>query len=220
MNSKVKIGLLIILLVIPILTFLFLKVFGSNHYTLPVYFAQDSIQVNGKYKITKAHQVPNFDLLDQDGNSASMIPFKGHILVTDFFFTRCEGICPKMTTQLTRVQEEFRSDKDVKILSFTVDPANDNPNVLKQYATQFNANPTRWTFLTGNKDSIYHLAQKGFFLTAMEDRDRPLDFIHSEKLVLVDKQGWIRGYYNGTDKEEVDRMITEIKVLQEIYADR
>ncbi|HEX8549695.1 MAG TPA: SCO family protein [Cytophagaceae bacterium] len=220
MNSKVKIGLLIVLLVIPILTFLFLKIFGSNHYTLPVYFAEDSVQVNGKYKVTKAHRVPNFNLVDQDGRQASMTPLRGSILITDFFFTRCEGICPKMSTQLTRVQEAFKNDKDVKIISFSVDPSNDNPKVLKQYASLFNADSTCWTFITGNKDSIYYLAQKGFFLTAMEDRERPLEFIHSEKLVLVDKQGWIRGYYNGTDKEEVDRMITEIKVLQQIYADR
>lgn len=220
MNSKVKIGLLIVLLVIPILTFLFLKIFGSNHYTLPVFYAQDSVQVNGKYKITSAHQIPNFHLLNQDAQPVSIAPFKGHILVTDFFFTRCEGICPKMTTQLTRVQEQFKNDNDVKILSFSVDPAHDNPHVLKQYAAMFNADSTKWTFITGSKDSIYHLAQKGFFLSAMEDQGRPLEFIHSEKLVLVDKNGWIRGYYNGTDKDDVDRMITEIKVLQEIYADR
>jgi len=144
---------------------------------------------------------------------------KGYIYVADFFFTRCGSICPKMSTQLTRVQAEFEKDSGVKIISFTVDPKNDTVEVLKQYANDYNAIEGKWRFVTGSKDSIYALAQKGFFITAMEDKNHPIDFIHSDKLVLVDKKGWIRGYYNGTDIKEVDKLMTEIRVLQQIYAD-
>lgn len=220
MKSPFRTGILIITLVVPVLVFIFLKIYGKNHYSLPVYFAQDSTQVSGKYQITSAHQIPNFSLVNQENKEVSLNDFKGNILVVDFFFTQCQSICPKMTSQLTRVQEEFKHDENLKILSFSVDPEADSPEVLKEYAKKFEADETKWSFITGKKDSIYNLAQKGFFLSAMEDSERPLEFIHSEKLVLVDKNGWIRGYYDGTDKEEVDRLITEIKILKEIYASK
>jgi protein SCO1/2 len=137
--------------------------------------------------------------------------------VADFFFTRCPGICPKMSTELTRVQEVFSKDEEIKILSFSVDPDYDQPDTLKKYSTKYSADLAQWTFVTGTKDSIYALAQKGFFLSAMEDAARPVEFIHSDKMVLVDRNGWIRGYYSGTDKKDVDRLIDEIRVLKNIY---
>lgn len=212
MKNIYKAGALAAILVIPALVFIFLKVFGKNHYDLPVYFASDSTKVNGQYIITQAHCIPGFQFQDQNGNVFDSRKLKGQMYVADFFFTRCGGICPKMTTQLTRVQEAFLDNPQVQIVSFTVDPTNDTAEVLKSYAHDFKADSTKWTFLTGTKDSIYHLAQKGFFVTAMEEKGIP-DFIHSEKLILVDKKGWVRGYYNGTKKEDVDRLIREIQVL-------
>lgn len=213
MKSNYKTGILTVLLIIPVFVFLFLKIFGKNFYHLPVYYPADSVFHEGKYKVTQAHSIPAFTLTTSEGGILTRGDLQGKIFVADFFFTRCPGICLKMTNQLVRVQEEFSAKKEIKIVSFTVDPAYDTPEVLKAYAQRYNADPEIWQFLTGEKDYIYQLAMKGFFLSAMEDEENPLDFIHSEKLVLVDRRGWIRGYYDGTDQEDVDRLITEIKVL-------
>jgi protein SCO1/2 len=214
-----KIVILALLMIMPVGVIFFISNFGKNRYKLNVYFAEDSvITEGGQYKITQAYSVPNFNLIDQDGNQITQKQLKGEIYVADFFFTRCGSICPKMSTQLTRVQEAFSKDSTVKIVSFTVDSNYDSVMVLQKYAKEYGAIRGKWRFVTGSKDSIYALAQKGYFITAMEDTAHPLDFIHSDKLVLVDKKGWIRGYYNGTDYKEVDKLITEIKVLQDIYA--
>lgn len=207
-------------MIVPATIIFFVSTFGKNKYTLPVYFAEDSVLTEGnKYKITKALSIPDFNLVDQDGKAINQRQYKGYIYVADFFFTRCGTICPEMSTQLTRLQAEFEKDTLVKIVSFTVDPKNDTVAVLKKYAMDYNAIPGKWRFATGQKDSIYNLAQKGFFISAMEDKEHPVDFIHSEKLILVDKSGWIRGYYNGRDIKEVDKLMTEIRVLEQIYAD-
>jgi protein SCO1/2 len=215
-----KIITLSLLMILPVGVIIFISNFGKNRFKLPVYFAEDSVTTKGgQYKVTQAYTVPDFNLIDNEGNSINQKQLRGYIYVADFFFTRCGSICPKMSTQLTRVQEEFYKDTTVKIISFTVDPKNDTVEVLNKYAEEYGAIKGKWRFVTGTKDSIYALAQKGYFITAMEDTAHPVDFIHSDKLVLVDKNGWIRGYYNGTDLKEVDKLITEIKVLQEIYAD-
>ena len=217
MKNYSKAGLLFVLLVIPALVFLFLKIFGKNHFTLPVYYAVDSVASDKGYTVTKAHEIPAFALLKQDGSELKSTDLEGKIYVADFFFTRCPGICPKMSTELTRVQEVFAGDTEVKIISFSVDPEYDRPDTLRSYAKKYNADLKQWTFVTGTKEAIYSLAQKGFFLSAMEDKDRPVEFIHSDKMVLVDKKGWIRGYYNGTDKKDVNRLIDEIRVLKNMY---
>ena len=217
--SKSKLVIFAFIFFVPVFFILFISSFGKNRYKLPVYFANDSIKSEGNdYKVTDAFVVPDFKLINQDGKEITQKELRGYIYVADFFFTRCGSICPKMTTQLTRVQEAYGKDSLIKIISFTVDPKYDSVSVLKKYALEYNANPKQWNFVTGRKDSIYNLAQKGYFITAMEDTAHPLDFIHSDKLVLIDKQGWIRGYYNGTDQKEVDKLITEISVLKEIYA--
>jgi protein SCO1/2 len=215
-----KIITLSLLMILPVGVIFFISNYGKNRFKLPVYFAEDSIATKGdQYKVTQAYTVPDFNLIDNEGHSINQKQLRGSIYVADFFFTRCGSICPKMSTQLTRVQEEFFKDTTVKIISFTVDPKNDTVEVLNNYAKEYGALKGKWRFVTGAKDSIYALAQKGYFVTAMEDTAHPVDFIHSDKLVLVDKNGWIRGYYNGTDLKEVDKLITEIKVLKEIYAD-
>ncbi len=216
----IKIVVLSLLMLLPIGIIFLISNFGENKFKLPVYFAEDSVEVEGgRYQVTSAYVVPDFNLVDHNNNTITQQELRGSIYVADFFFTRCGSICPKMTTQLTRVQEEFMNDSSVKIISFTVDPKFDSVNVLKQYAKEYGAVEGKWRFVTGAKDSIYALAQKGYFITAMEDSAHPVDFIHSEKLILVDRRGWIRGYYNGTDLKEVDKLITEIKVLKEIERD-
>ncbi len=133
-------------------------------------------------------------------------------------------MCPKITSQWSRVQDTFHEDPEVKLLSISVDPKFDQPEKLAAYAKRFDANKGQWSFLTGEKKVIYPLVLKGFHVpladaseydAAIKNPDET--FIHSERLVLVDKEGVIRGFYDGTDKKEVDRLLLEIKVLKSIY---
>ncbi|MFN6943379.1 MAG: SCO family protein [Cytophagaceae bacterium] len=213
MKKNAKSLVLCSILILPVLAFFFLKGCGSNEYKLPVMFAYDSVFQDGKYILTDVHTIPDFILPSHTGDSLSLNDVKGKVFIADFFFTRCPGICPQMTTELTRVQEAFRENAEISIVSFSVDPVYDNIEVLKNYAEEYGAIAGKWHFVTGEKEDVYNLAQKGFFVSAMEDEGHIEEFIHSEKLILVDKEGRIRGYYNGTEREDVDRLITEINIL-------
>jgi protein SCO1/2 len=218
MNNKIlKIGILVLTLVVPILVYLFLKTFGNNHYRLPTYFPAEINERNDGGNIvydTIFHNVPDFKVLNQDSQSVSLADYKGKVVVANFFFTRCPGICPQMTSQLTRVQESFSDDSTVKIISFTVDPEYDKPSQLKKFANKFAANPKQWTFAkTETKLDVFNLGFYGFKVPS----DTVDKFLHSEKVLLVDKERHIRGFYNGTNKKEIDRLITEIGVLNYEY---
>lgn len=216
MKLTKKTVFLSIIFMIPVFLVLFFGLFGKSRHQLPVYFATDSVETKAGFEITEALSIPDFTLLDQDSNTFSSSQVASKIKVYDFVFTRCGGICPQMTSNLTRVQEYFKADTDVVLISLTVDPGYDNASVLRAYADKYKAVPGKWYFLTGSKDSIYNLGQSHFYLTAKQNEVDPTDFLHSEKIVLVDDKGWIRGYYNGTKEDEIDRLITEVKVLQKI----
>lgn len=216
MNNTKKTVYLCLALLVPVFFIFMFTLFARTQHKLPVFYAYDSIKTEREYVVTDAHKIPDYTLTDQNGAVFNSKTVDSSFKVYDFVFTRCGSICPKMSTQLIRVQEAFKEDKDVVLLSLTVDPEHDTPEVLKAYAKTYNAIPGKWYFLTGEKDSIYTLGQKQFFLTAKQNEDDLTDFLHSERMVLVDKNGWIRGYYNGTDEFEVDRLIIELKVLQKI----
>ncbi|TAG52152.1 MAG: SCO family protein [Cytophagales bacterium] len=203
--------ILSILLILPVLVYLFLKNFGENHYRLPYYFPTEISEPNEKGKIdTTFHVIPDFKAINQNKDSVSLANFENQILVVDFFFTRCPGICPKMTSQLTRIQEIFKDKKEVSILSFTVDPEFDSPEVLTKYAQKFGIDIQTWQLLkTNTKVEVFNLGFYGFKVPS----DTVDKFLHSEKIILVDKQKHIRGFYSGTEKKEVDRLTTEIGVL-------
>ena len=209
-----KTGILIILLVIPVFLFIFLQMFGNNHYTLPVYYASDSTKVNGKWEITQAHTIPDFELIDQNGKPFHKKDLAGKIWVAEFFFTTCGSICPVMSTELKRLQAQIADKSEVLILSHTIDPEHDTPKVLKEYAKKYKAKEGQWYFLTGNRKDIYDLAFQAYKVSALDvSATITPDFAHTAKLILVDKKGRIRGYYTGTEPEEVDRLATEIDVL-------
>lgn len=182
----------------------------------PVTQADGSVITDTLYR-----HIPPFRLIDQDGKTVDQSIVKGKIYVADFFFTRCGTICPKIASQLTRVQDIFVNNADIKFISYSVDPEHDRPAELKAYAEKHNAIPGKWYFLTGSKTEIYNLAMTGYYLPAVDagvKAGKPDEtFIHSEKLVLVDKDGIVRGFYDGTDKEDVDRLVLEIRVLLDIY---
>lgn len=160
-------------------------------------------------------KIPGFSFVDQTGKEVTQKDFENKIYVADFFFSTCQGICPKMTNQLTRVQEAFKDEKKVKIISHTVDPKNDSVKALAAYGSTYKVNPEKWHLVTGNRDSIYSLGIEHYKLPVAEDAKADGGFLHSEFLVLVDKNKHIRGYYDGTVSAEVDRLIKDIKLLIE-----
>lgn len=167
---------------------------------------------------TVYHRIANFSFVDQDSSVITPETFSQKIYVADFFFTSCRTICPIMKTQMLRVYQATESMPDVLLLSHTIDPEYDTVALLHDFAARLGVSSNRWHFVTGVKDSIYKIAQTSYFATAMEDSTEPDGFIHSGLFLLIDKQGRIRGKYDGTKEEDVNRLIVEIKRLRASYA--
>lgn len=206
---------------VPIVAYLVLQTGKNDYKQLEILGPKEPVKktINGKEVIdTLYHTVGGFSFYDQDSVLVNEKITEGSIYVVDFFFSTCKTICPKMTNQFMRVQHKFKSDDDVKLLSFTVDPLNDTPARLKEYATKHKAIKGKWYFLTGDKVALYSIAKESFFLTAMEDSLMEEGFLHSEQVVLVDKEKRIRGFYDGTDIFEVKKLIEDISTLKKLYA--
>ena len=164
--------------------------------------------------VSKDHRITDFKLTNQHGGTTTTKNWENKIVVADFFFTRCPSVCPKMTSSLKKVQAATANNNDVFIASFTVDPENDSTAVLQKYVNRFQINENNWHLLTGSKKDIYRLARKSFLVIATDGDGGPDDFIHSDLLILVDKQKRIRGYYEGTVEKEVQQLIKDIKKLE------
>lgn len=162
----------------------------------------------------KEQTVPEFRLTNQNGNIITQENWKNKIVVVDFFFTHCPSVCPRMSTNLKEVQKAFRNDNKISINSFSVDPEDDSVGRLQEYIRQFQIDDTDWNFLTGDKKEIYRLARKSFLVVATDGDGGPHDFIHSDKLILLDTHQKIRGYYQGTSEQEVKQLINDIKKLK------
>jgi len=179
---------------------------------------QRKLPIMGEKDITGTdtvyHTIEDFRLVNQDSAIVTKKTLEGKIYVADFFFTSCRTICPIMKTQMKRVYDEIKDDPEVIIVSHTIDPEYDTVGRLHDYAERLGVESGKWHFLTGSKDSIYYLAQTSYFATAMEAETEPDGFIHSGAFLLIDKQGRIRGKYDGTDEKEVDQLIQDIKVLK------
>lgn len=163
------------------------------------------------------HTIPPFQFVDQDSNLVTNESFKDKIYVSDFFFTSCRTICPIMKTQMLRVYDSIKTDPDILLLSHTIDPDYDTVALLHDFAERLGVNSMKWHFVTGIKDSIYRVAQTGYFATAMEDKSVPDGFIHSGAFLLIDKDRRIRGKYDGTKEEDVNRLLVDIKKLKREY---
>lgn len=159
------------------------------------------------------HTVPVFELTNQDSSQVTNATFKGKVYVADFFFTSCPTICPKMQVQMQRVYEKFRDNPDVLLLSHSIDPKHDTPAVLKIYAENLAAESRKWHFVTGDKERIFEIGQKGYMVTAKDDPSAPGGLLHSGALILVDRQQRIRGFYDGTQPKEVTDLLYDIETL-------
>jgi protein SCO1/2 len=163
---------------------------------------------------TVFHKIGNFKFVDQDSAFVTNETFKNKIYVADFFFTSCRTICPIMKTQMLRVYDTLENDPEVLLLSHTIDPKYDTVGLLHDYAERLGVKSSKWHFVTGEQDSIYNIAQKSYFATAMEDRSEPDGFIHSGAFLLIDKEQRIRGKYDGTKEEDVNRLLGDIEKLK------
>ncbi len=163
---------------------------------------------------TLFHTIGNFTFVNQDSTLVTNETLRDKIYVADFFFTSCRTICPIMKTQMLRVYQSTLNDPDVLIVSHTIDPEYDTVALLHDYAERLGVSSEKWHFLTGNKDSIYYIAQTRYFATAMEDQSEPEGFIHSGAFLLIDKKGRIRGKYDGTKEEDVNRLLVDIEKLR------
>jgi len=189
---------------------------------LPIYNPAD---VNPKLvdesllHIRRNHKVLDFKLINQNGDTITQEDYKNKIYVADFFFTRCMTICPVMTNNMGKLQEVFKEDDDIKFLSHSVTPVMDSVPILKEYAIKKGVIDSKWNITTGTKKHIYELARKSYFAVLDEGDGGLQDFIHTENFVLVDKKRQIRGYYDGTDLDDIQRLIADIKILKNEYLD-
>ncbi|MBS4070287.1 MAG: SCO family protein [Algoriphagus sp.] len=206
---------LVCILLIPVLIFMFLRGFGKNEYDLPVFFEKgvDNPFLECPIGDTTQHFIPDFTFTNQEGKSVGRKEMEGKVTIVDFFFTSCPSICPVMSREMERVNDMFRDEPNVQIMSISIDPEYDTPEILKSYADEHNAITGKWHFLTGPKDLTYQLARCGFVLPTLDGNGVPDDFVHSDKFILVDELGRIRGYYSGTNREDVDLLMLETKVL-------
>ena len=173
-------------------------------------------EVNGAD--TVYHTIADFQFVNQDSVVVTHKTFEGKIYVADFFFTTCRTICPIMKSQMVRVNEAVKDIPDVLIVSHSIDPEYDTVGLLHDYAERLGAKSDKWYFLTGQpRDYVFNLAQTSYFATAMEDKGEPDGFVHSGAFLLIDKERRIRGKYDGTKEDDVNRLIADITRLRKEY---
>jgi Uncharacterized protein SCO1/SenC/PrrC, involved in biogenesis of respiratory and photosynthetic systems len=191
-----------LVIIVPFTAFGIINWYQSNIRKLPVYG-------------NELNQTPIFNMTNQQGNIVTNKQWEGKIIVANFFFTHCPIVCPKMTRNLKEVQESFINDEQVIINSFSVDPGRDSVQRLSYYASQFGIKPDNWNLLTGDKKDIYRLARKSFLVVATDGDGGENDFIHSDKIILLDTKKRIRGVYDGSNPTEISQLIKDIRKLKE-----
>lgn len=184
--------------------------------TLPIYNPADVnpelVDSTVQYK-SKYHTIADFSFLNQNGDTITQKNYEGKIYVADFFFTTCGSICPKMTTNLEEVQKAVLNNPKVMLLSHTVFPEVDSIPVLKEYAIKHHVVDSKWNLVTGDKKDIYTMARKSYLAVKLGRPDQLYDMVHTENFVLVDQKRRVRGFYDGTNKEEMKRLLEDIDFL-------
>ncbi len=219
MNQEIKkrpsfkvMGVLFLVFVMPVLWIMLNKT--GVHYSRPLpFFGEREVGPNGD---TIYHTIENFKLVNQNADSVTLDTYKDKILLVNFFFASCETVCPKMNDFIAQhIYREFEKDPSIQFLSFTVDPENDSPKVLLNYANKFGAKFPNWQFLTGNKKRIYDLAMYSFLIPGAHDSHQGL--FHSEKIALVDKQLRIRGVFETGGQLDKSAIIDAVRALKLEY---
>jgi protein SCO1/2 len=168
-----------------------------------------TIQHQAKY-----HKVADFSLTNQNGETITQDTYKDKIYVADFFFTTCQTICPIMTDHMYQIQKEIMNDDDIMLLSHSVTPKIDSVAQLKRYAEKKGVIDRKWNLVTGDKKHIYELARKSYLAVKTDGNGDQYDMIHTENFLLIDKKRQIRGFYNGTKAEDIERLLEDIETLK------
>ena len=217
--ARYRLFALVFLAVSAVILFLFYQALQPRQ-VLPIYqpsmvnpeLVDSTIQYVKKY-----HTIADFSLINQNGKTITQDAYRGKIYIADFFFTTCPTICPIMTMNMADIQNRTLEDDGVLLLSHTVTPEIDSVAQLKKYAQEKGVVDTKWNLVTGDKKQIYELARKSYLAVQNDGDGGPFDMIHTENFILVDKEKRIRGFYDGTKKEEVDRLMTDLNILKNSY---
>jgi protein SCO1 len=205
--------------VIVITTFYFVL---QPKVTLPIYspsmVSEELVEEDIRY-IKKYHKINDFLLTNQNGKLVSQQFYQDKIYIADFFFTTCPDICPIMTENMVYLQDKLKNQTDVLLVSFSVTPNVDSVDVLRSYADIKGVDDSKWNLFTGSKKDIYELARKSFLVAKSDGDGGKYDMIHTENFVLIDKESRIRGFYDGTNEEEMNKLINDVKILKQSYLD-
>ncbi|MBT8324498.1 MAG: SCO family protein [Winogradskyella sp.] len=184
---------------------------------LPIYqpamVNEELVDESVKFK-RKYHTISDFSLINQNGDTITQADYENKIYVADFFFTTCQTICPIMTDHMHQIQQEIIDDDDVMLLSHSVTPDIDSVAQLKNYAKLKGVNDAKWNLVTGDKKQIYDLARKSYLAVKTDGTGDEYDMIHTENFMLIDKNRQIRGFYDGTQTNDIERLLTDIKILK------
>ncbi len=196
-----------------------IKVVETSRTAYLPYYNEESFTPNwltpGSKEEQAFHKIPDFTLVNQQGDTVTQQTFEDKIYVTDFFFTTCPGICPRMTDNMSKLQEEFKNDTDILLLSHSVMPNTDSVSVLKEYAKNHNVIDTKWHLVTGDENEIYTLGRDYYFVENDLGEEKNIDdFLHTENFLLIDKEKHIRGIYNGLNRASIAQLIVDIKTLK------
>ncbi|MDO6759865.1 SCO family protein [Tamlana sp. 2_MG-2023] len=187
---------------------------------LPIYqpsmVSTELVDSTLQYK-KKYHKIADFSLTNQNGKTITQNDYKDKIYVADFFFTTCPTICPIMTKNMAEIQKEILNDDEVMLLSHSVTPKIDTVAQLKRYAIKKGVNDKKWNLVTGDKKQIYALARKSYLAVKDDGDGGPFDMVHTENFMLIDKKRQIRGFYDGTNPEEIEKLLNDIAILKEEY---
>ena len=164
--------------------------------------------------VKRFHKIKDFSLVNQNGEKVTNENYRDKIYIADFFFTTCQGICPIMKENMIILQDEYKDDDQVYLLSHTVTPEIDTKEVLKKYSLEKGVIDSKWNLVTGDKKQIYNLARKSYLVAEDIEKSELFEMIHTENFVLVDPERRIRGFYDGTDQESMNALIYDIKVLK------
>jgi protein SCO1/2 len=211
-----KIIILVLILALPGFLYYLLTAKGKNRYKpLPFYGPKEVAKTGHKFHGTYIpdtiyHKLSDFTLLDQDGKQVSFKNFDKKIFIASFFYTSCPSVCNTVNKNISELVYAYRKNPMIYFTSITVDPKRDTPQELKKYSAKFEVNK-KWLFLSGDTSTTYNLARKSFLVNAVQaDKD---NFIYSDKLILIDAEKRIRGYYSGTSAADLTKLNDEIKVL-------
>ena len=191
--------------------------------TLPIYqpdmVNKELVDTTVQY-VRKYHKVPDFKLVNQNGDTITQKNYEDKIYITDFFFTTCQGICPIMTDHMVKIQKEFKDDPEVLLLSHSVTPEIDSVAQLKKYAEEKGVIDEKWNLVTGDKKQIYDLARKSYLVAKSQGNGGKYDMVHTENFALVDKNKQVRGFYDGTNPKAIEQLVEDVKLLKKLEKER